>query len=85
MWKVVTVIPTFNRKDYLAQVLSDLRVQEVENVEFKTVVVVDGSNDGTQEMLSSKFPEVDVVEGRWLLVVHTQYERRVSACSGYAS
>ena len=57
------VIPTFNRKKQLSSLLHQFRKQQVKDIEFKIVVVVDGSNDGTYEILSSEFPDVHVVKG----------------------
>ena len=57
------VIPTFNRKEQLFQLLSQLQKQKLSNVHFGIVVVVDGSTDGTTEMLRSDFPTVSVVQG----------------------
>lgn len=57
------VIPTFNRKTYLKRLLSQLFSQEVEHCHFEILVVVDGSTDGTFEMLREEFPGVHIVEG----------------------
>lgn len=65
MVKMVTVIPTYNRKAYLRQVLSNLVVQQFRDlvIDNQIIVVVDGSTDGTLEMLHSDFPNVVVVTG----------------------
>ena len=47
------VIPTFNRKDILRQCLKSLQAQDYPDFE---VLVVDGGNDGTDEMLAREFP-----------------------------
>jgi GT2 family glycosyltransferase len=60
---VCIVIPTFNRKKQLCLLLTQLMQQKVNNIVYKIVVVVDGSTDGTYEVLSSEFPAVDVVKG----------------------
>lgn len=57
------VVPTFNRKNELATLLKQFKQQYVKGIEFKIVVVVDGSTDGTLDLLSSEFPEVIVVKG----------------------
>lgn len=57
------VIPTFNRREQLFQLLLQLKKQKVSGVKFGVVVVVDGSTDGTTEMLQLKFPDVSVVQG----------------------
>jgi GT2 family glycosyltransferase len=55
------VIPVFNRKNFTKDCLVSLRNQTYK--EFKTIVVDDGSTDGTDEMLQNEFPEVYVVKG----------------------
>ncbi len=57
------VIPTFNRKKQLSVLLHQLKLQQLVRFDYKTVVVVDGSKDGTLEMLSSEFPEVVIIHG----------------------
>jgi GT2 family glycosyltransferase len=58
------VIPTFNRKQLLRNLLNQLKVQEVPaGVETHIIVVADGCTDGTIEMIESEFPAVHVVEG----------------------
>jgi GT2 family glycosyltransferase len=63
MQKVVVVIPTFNRSAHIAQTISDLLSQSGLNAALEIVVVNDGSTDGTEEMLTSKFPSVHIVNG----------------------
>lgn len=55
------VIPVFNRKHFTRECLLSLRQQTTD--QFRTIVVDDGSTDGTDEMLATEFPEVDVVTG----------------------
>lgn len=57
------VIPTFNRKKQLSALLSLFKKQIVKDIQFKIVVVVDGSTDGTIEMLEKEFPEIHIVKG----------------------
>ena len=64
MLKLGVIIPTFNRKSYLKAVLTQLLSQKKNaSVEVIPVVVVDGSTDGTYEMLDAEFPTVHVVKG----------------------
>jgi GT2 family glycosyltransferase len=64
MEKLGVIIPTFNRKSYLKVLLYQLFSQEKNNVwELIPVVIVDGSTDGTYEMLAEEFPQVHVVKG----------------------
>ena len=46
------IIPTYNRKDELEDLLSSLRRQE-STVPFEIIVVDDGSTDGTRELMKS--------------------------------
>jgi GT2 family glycosyltransferase len=64
MQKLGVVIPTFNRKSYLKGLLNQLLSQEkAVDVQLIPVVVVDGSTDGTYEMLDTEFPQIEVVKG----------------------
>ncbi|HIO96818.1 MAG TPA: glycosyltransferase family 2 protein, partial [Leucothrix sp.] len=53
---IYIVTPVFNRKDFTQSYLEALSKQTSTN--FKTIIVDDGSNDGTSEMVESLFPEV---------------------------
>ena len=57
------IIPTFNRKQPLSILLKQLKGQKVNGIDYKIVVVVDGSTDGTYEMLQSEFPCIFVIKG----------------------
>jgi GT2 family glycosyltransferase len=61
--KLSVIIPTYNRKNYLSRLLAQLKNQVLSNVEMSLIAVVDGSRDGTLEMLKSKFPEVSTIHG----------------------
>ncbi|WP_164851261.1 glycosyltransferase family 2 protein [Larkinella soli] len=60
---IAVVIPTFNRKECLADLLHQLFGQQPGDFTLEIVVVVDGSSDGTREMLETDFPGVQVVQG----------------------
>ena len=49
--KISICIPTYNRKEYVAQALQSALDQKYENLEI--IVVDDGSSDGTQEFVKS--------------------------------
>lgn len=63
MIHIVTVIPTFNRRAHLRDILHDLMSQRLQNFSMDVVVVVDGSTDGTIEMLDEEFPTIHQVQG----------------------
>ena len=60
MKKFAIVLPTFNRCELLEKTLQQLLKQAEENSNIKVhiIVVNDGSNDGTEEMINEKFPDV---------------------------
>lgn len=60
---ISVVIPTFNRKDYLQALLIQLYNQNLKDCSLEIVIVVDGSTDGTCEMLEKDFPKVHVIKG----------------------
>lgn len=49
--KISVVIPTYNRRRVLASTLPSVLKQDFPREEFQVIVVVDGSSDGTVEML----------------------------------
>ncbi len=61
--KLSVIIPTYNRKSYLSRLLAQLKNQVLSGVKISIIAVVDGSTDGTLEMLESEFPEVSIVQG----------------------
>jgi GT2 family glycosyltransferase len=65
---ISVIIPTHNRKECLKTVLTCLRKQKNKNnFRLYPLVVVDGSTDGTMEMLNFEFPEVPIIigDGNW--------------------
>lgn len=63
MVKIAVVIPTYNRKSLLRNLLLQLNAQKLNKMELYIVVVVDGSNDGTYEMLDKDFHNISIVKG----------------------
>jgi GT2 family glycosyltransferase len=58
---IYTIIPVHNRKNFTKDCLISLRNQTYKN--HKTIIIDDGSTDGTKEMLEKEFPEVIVLHG----------------------
>ncbi len=59
MFDCSVVIPTYNRKDRIQPTIESVLNQSV--LPRETIVVDDGSTDGTSEFVKSKFPDVKVV------------------------
>ena len=57
--QISVIIPTFNGRAVLETCLLSLSAQAF--ADFETVVVDNGSADGTAEMLSDRFPRVRVI------------------------
>jgi len=55
------IIAVFNRKLFTRNCLNSLRKQTVKD--FITIVIDDGSTDGTAEMIKNEFPEVTLLHG----------------------
>lgn len=58
---VYIIIPVHNRKQHTQACLQSLCKQAYRN--FKTIVVDDGSTDGTSDMIRQEFPEVTILTG----------------------
>ncbi len=55
------VTPVFNRVDFTRNYLYALKRQTVK--EFKIIIVDDGSEDGTSDMIKDEFPDVIILKG----------------------
>lgn len=53
MMKVSIVIPTYNRADSMERLLTALNSQTFPHSDFEVVVSIDGSRDGTRELIES--------------------------------
>ena len=57
--RVTAVVVTWNRRELLAEALSAIQQQTVPP--SRVIVVDNASDDGTGQLLASRFPHVDVV------------------------
>jgi len=64
MNKIGAIIPTFNRKASLRTILTCMQAQSYTHpITLIPIVVVDGSTDGTLEMVADQFPAASIVHG----------------------
>ena len=59
--KIYVIVPVFNRKSLTERFLHCMRGQRFRN--FETIVVDDGSSDGTAELVTKQFEEVRLLRG----------------------
>ena len=57
--QISVIIPTFNRREALGRALSSIESQTV--AVHETIVVDDGSNDGTAAMVAERFPKIKII------------------------
>ena len=57
--RITIVIPTWNRKDLLADCLASIRAQTFDA--YHVIVVDDGSTDKTADYVAAEFPEVQLI------------------------
>lgn len=53
---ISVIIPTYNRKEFLREILSSLAQQSYPSDRFEVIVIDDGSTDGTKEIAAETFP-----------------------------
>ena len=58
---VYVITPVYNRKDLTQRFLACLKRQTYPDIE--TVIIDDGSTDGTSQMIESQYPEVTIIHG----------------------
>lgn len=61
--KVEIVAPVHNRRDITLQCLRSLARINTDELQVHTIIVDDGSTDGTSEAIKKNFPEVEIVPG----------------------
>ncbi|WP_234734039.1 glycosyltransferase family 2 protein [Tellurirhabdus bombi] len=62
-YSIAVIIPTFNRKRLLQTLLDQLLQQQAGAFLLEIIVVVDGSTDGTTDLLQQQFPTVHTIQG----------------------
>ena len=61
--EVVIVAPVHNRREITLRCLRSIARLERDGIGVHTIIVDDGSSDGTQEAIARDFPEVEVIRG----------------------
>lgn len=83
---VALVVPVYNGKEHTRELLESLR--RVSYTNYKTVVIDDGSSDGTEEMIREEFPEVILLKGDGNLwssgAINMGIEKAIETGSEYA-
>jgi GT2 family glycosyltransferase len=60
--RVEIVTPVHNRRDLTLLCLKSLARINTENLEVHTIIVDDGSTDGTSEAIEKEYPEVEIIK-----------------------
>jgi len=80
---IYVVIPVHNRKELTRDCLASLQKQDSDN--HVTIVVDDGSTDGTSEMIRDTFPEVVLLHGHgnlwWIGSINKGIRYALSKCT----
>jgi GT2 family glycosyltransferase len=63
MTEIAVVVPVHNRRKTTLNFLQQLPEIGVEGISLKTIIVDDGSTDGTSEVIREQYPEVIVLSG----------------------
>lgn len=58
---ILVIIVTWNKKDYVLDLLNSLRNLDYPSTAIDTVVVDNASNDGTAEAIRTQFPQVNLI------------------------
>jgi glycosyltransferase involved in cell wall biosynthesis len=54
------IVPTYNRKDEIRELLSSLSAQTIPSNDFEIIIVDDGSTDSTEEMVNGFIVDADL-------------------------
>lgn len=63
MNNLAVIIPTFNRKKHICNLLENLQDQKQLDFQMQIFVIVDGSTDGTIEEINHRFPTTIIIQG----------------------
>jgi len=77
--KVEIVLPVHNRRETTLQALKSLSRVKTDGVYFHTIIVDDGSTDGTSEAIRLAFPDVQIVAGNGTLHYAAGTNRGIAA------
>jgi GT2 family glycosyltransferase len=63
---ILFIIPTFNRKNDVLNILEDIKRQKTIH-KINITLVIDGSTDGTEQAVIKKYPDINIIngEGEW--------------------
>ncbi|MEP6847687.1 MAG: glycosyltransferase family 2 protein [Acidobacteriota bacterium] len=61
--KIVIVAPVYNRKEVTLKCLKSISRLQKDDLEIHTIIVDDGSTDGTADAINEEFPDVEIVVG----------------------
>ena len=59
MLDIAVVIPTYNRITFIERAINSVLNQSI--IVDEIIIIDDGSNDGTREIIKTKYPEIDYV------------------------
>lgn len=77
--KVELVAPVYNRRETTLQALRSLGRIDKTNLEVHTIIVDDGSTDGTADAIRENFPEVQIIKADGTLHYAAGTNRGISA------
>lgn len=80
--KIEIVTPVHNRRDITLQCLRSLARIDRTNLEIHTIVVDDGSTDGTSDAIEDEFPDVEIIKGDGTLFYVGGTNRGITAALG---